>query len=76
MEFLRLLFRVVFLAVAAAAALGVILGGALLADWIGRTYDVVWAVAALLLLPLIGAAMTLRDQLPRGRVLGGGPQRG
>lgn len=67
MEILRVMFRGVFVALAGAAALGVILGAALLADWVGRTHDVVWAVVALLALPLIGAAMTLRDQARRGR---------
>lgn len=61
------MFRGAFVAIAGAAALGVVLGAALLVDWIGRTHDVVWVVVALLALPLIGAAMTLRDQVSRGR---------
>lgn len=67
MEFLRVMFRGAFVALAGAAALGVVIGAATLAEWFGRTQDVVWVVVALLALPLIGAAMTLRDQLPRGR---------
>lgn len=47
---------------AGVAVLGVVLGGVVLADWVGRTYDVVWAVVALLALPLAGAGMVVHDQ--------------
>ena len=62
-----MMFRGVFLALAGAVALGVILGLAALADWVARTYDIGWVAVALLALPLIGAIMTLRNQESGGR---------
>ncbi|MBP2371955.1 hypothetical protein [Pseudonocardia parietis] len=55
---------------AAVAVLGVVLGGVVLADWVGRTYDVVWAVVALMALPLAGAGMVVHDQWVASRRAG------
>ncbi|MBP2364899.1 hypothetical protein [Pseudonocardia parietis] len=50
--------------VAAVAPWWVIRGAGPLADWTGHSPDLIWAVAALLALPLLGAAMTIYDQFP------------
>ncbi|MBC3193184.1 hypothetical protein H7X46_19170 [Pseudonocardia sp. C8] len=76
---LRAVFRGLLVAVGGIAALCAVLAGSVLVDWVGRTYDIVWAVGALLALPLLGAAMTVYDQwtagrpqrAPAGRRLGG-----
>lgn len=61
---LRLVFWTMVVAVVAVAPWWVIRGAGPLADWTGHSPDLIWTVAALLALPLLGAAMTIYDQVP------------
>lgn len=61
---LRVLWWGALIAVAAAVPGWLVRAGHVFAAWAGANPDVLWAVCALLTMPLLAAAMTIYDQLP------------